>query len=111
MSWKKNRPSEFGINSAYHTIISVTLNFEELPTFNEEGEMLTQGSLSSIVLGCFKDKDAYDARVKPLERIIYSVPLIDAITSQRDISKTGEQAAYDFIKSIDNFWVDAEEVE
>lgn len=120
MSLQKEKMTDFRITGNYWTIIRVELNFHPFPKINLDDDNnfigFQNAPSSRLTLGLFVSKDDYDLQasgtlVSPLEIKEYDVPFMDALTSQRDISKTGENHAQDWIIANDPFFSDAEIVE
>jgi hypothetical protein len=116
MSLQKSKMTDFGVEGNYWTIISSNLTFHPYPKFvlDENNNLvgLENAPSSPLVIALFVSKEVYDAQASgvlayPLEIKEYAVPFMDALSSQRDPSKTGEQHAYDWIKANDSFFSDA----
>ena len=119
MSLQKTKMTDFGVEGNYWTIIRSELNFTPYPKLIMDENMnvigMENAPKSSIVLALFVSSNVYmsqasGVQVSALEIKEYAVPFIDALNSQREPSKTGEQHAYDWIKANDPFFSDAIDV-
>jgi hypothetical protein len=101
----------------YHTITGITFNFRKLPEFDQNMDILQEGTKCFVEITSFENKSIYDANrgdadLKGLRSKTYEVPFLVAIMSQRYIDPvlTPEQKAYDFIKTVDSDFTNALDV-
>lgn len=109
MSFQKNKLTKFGVEANYHTITDVKMSFINLPRIVDGSPI--GGSVSTITLSTYKDRETYLNGSAPFEQISYSVDFMTALSVARSTDKTCENAAYDLIKLKDSFWSDALDVE
>ena len=112
--------TEYGIEGNYWTIIRSELNFTPYPKLNFDEDMnligMENAPMSKITLALYVSSAVYNQQASGIQTAAleikeFSVPFMDALNSQRNISKTGEQHAYDWIKANDAFFADALDVE
>lgn len=119
MSFQKSLTMTYGaveVVATYHTITNISFNFRKLPLFDQNMDVVEEGTKCYIEITSFTDKATYDANrgdadVKGIRSKTYLVPFLVAIMSQRGMGVgTPEEQAYAYIKSIDLDFFDALDV-
>lgn len=119
MSFQKPLTLEYGaveVVATYHTITSINFNFRKLPEFDQNMDVVSEGTKCFLEITSFTDKNTYDscrgdADLKGIRSKSYEVPFLIAIMSQRGMGTgTPEEQAYAYIKTIDPDFSDATDV-
>lgn len=117
MAFGKNKLTKFNVEATYHTVIKVNIDLTQVPTpiLDENGlptgeYVPNTGSRSSVTVASYVSKESYLKRCAPLETKDYLFDFLTTTAVVNSTDKSCKEAVYFLLKSVDEFWTDAETV-
>ena len=112
MAFGKIKQTRFNVEAFYHTVTKVNIDLSIVPDpiLDENNQIIGYkgGSKSFVTLASYKDKDSYLSKSFSLSQKTYEFDFVTTTAVVNSTEKTCKEAAYDLIKTVDDFWIDAE---